>query len=168
MHVLHSWQSHHFWWQMLIKFNQLGPWSWGAHLDPTPHLTIIWVRKLPFLYTPLLEHGVTNLTAFIVWLINLDEDHIVMIILIKFHEPFLIILYTWTISFLFQSLLANGPSHPQNKYMKLENEFERSNQRFAEDNYQEQQVNEWCTILGLSCTVSQPWLIEKGHSFGLS
>ena len=49
----------------------------------------------------------------------------------------------------FQSLLANGPSHPQNKYMKLENEFERSNQRFAEDNYQEQQVNEWCTILSL-------------------
>ncbi len=54
----------------------------------------------------------------------------------------------------FQSLLANGPSHPQNKYMKLENEFERSNQRFAEDNYQEQQVNEWCTILSLWCTVS--------------
>ena len=43
--------------------------------------------------------------------------------------------------FLFQSLLANGPSHPQNKYMKLENEIERSNQSFIEDTYQEQRVN---------------------------
>jgi len=39
-----------------------------------------------------------------------------------------------------QSLLANGPSHPQNKYMKLENEIERSNQRYIEDTHQQQQL----------------------------
>ena len=43
--------------------------------------------------------------------------------------------------FVFQSLLANGPSHPQNKYMKLENEIERSNQRYIEDTQGQQQVN---------------------------
>ena len=42
--------------------------------------------------------------------------------------------------FPFQSLLANGPSHPQNKYMKLENEIERSNQRYIEDTQGQQQV----------------------------
>lgn len=53
--------------------------------------------------------------------------------------------WTWTfcrlfVVFLLQSLLANGPSSPQNKYMKLENEIEKSNQHFIEDTQGQQQV----------------------------
>ena len=31
---------------------QLGPWSWGAHLDPNPHYTIIWVGCLSISLIP--------------------------------------------------------------------------------------------------------------------
>ncbi|CAD5126568.1 DgyrCDS14663 [Dimorphilus gyrociliatus] len=39
-----------------------------------------------------------------------------------------------------QSLLNNGPSRPQNKYTKLENEIERSNSKFIEDHQAQQQL----------------------------
>ena len=33
---------------MFHFFHWLGPWSWDARLDSISHLTIIWVRDLPF------------------------------------------------------------------------------------------------------------------------
>ena len=41
----------------------------------------------------------------------------------------------------FQGLLANGPKKPQDKYMRLENEIERANQKYIEDSGQQQQVS---------------------------
>lgn len=42
--------------------------------------------------------------------------------------------------FLPQGLLANGPKKPQDKYMRLENEIERANQKYIDDTQQQQQV----------------------------
>ena len=37
-------------------------------------------------------------------------------------------------------MLFNGPSKPQDKYMRLDNELEQANQKFIEENQSQQQV----------------------------
>ena len=39
-----------------------------------------------------------------------------------------------------QALLSNGPNRPHDKYTRLDQEMERSNQRYVEDTHQQQQL----------------------------
>lgn len=66
-----------------------------------------------------------------------------------------------------QGLLANGPKKPQDKYMRLENEIERANQKYIDDTQQQQQLmisnqDEQIDMIGTSVGV----LKNMSHQIG--